>query len=240
MLGKAPMQVAAAAIALLLAGCFDIEGIKDIKGIKFCDQCKKQANPPPTTVKFEVNWEELGDALKNIPTGGEHSTVNPVDMTLTLEDSGETKKVAVADWDKLIAALEAMDGQRCPECPTQRNGGEITHNINHSTFEFRFAPPWFNADQRSLFTSYVVFPAEAKLRDLEPNQICDGGVPASVCPDEPFHKEVTGPFLEALAQCGTEEKPVVLRVFGFASSSDIVAGVCRSRWRTLMRRILRR
>ena len=207
-------SAAGAIIVLLLVGC---------DGLKFCDQCQKQANPPPKTVKFDVNWEELGEAFKHLPTGGEHSiTVNPVEMKLTLDGPEGTKTVTVADWEKLVAAVRARGGQPCPECPTQRSGGEISHNINHSTFEFRFAPPWFNADQRSLFTSYVIFPAEAKLDDLrDPNHSCDErSDPASICPDVAFHEEVSAPFLKALAQCATEKR-VKLRIVGFASSSTV-------------------
>ena len=209
-------SAAGAIIVLLLVGC---------DGLKFCNQCEKQANPPPKTVKFDVNWDELGEAFKHLPTGGEHSiAVSPVEMKLTLDGPEGTKTVTVADWEELVAAVKARGEQPCPECPTQRSGGEISHNINHSTFEFRFTPPWFNADQRSLFTSYVIFPAEAKLADwiADPDRICNGtGSPASLCPDVPFHEKVTAPFLKALAPCGTEKKPVVLRIFGFASSSGI-------------------
>ena len=96
--------------------------------------------------------------------------------------------------------------------------------INHSMFEFRFAPPWFNADQRLLFTSYVVFPKEANFQEWidNPNPNCRGeNASAAVCPDRAFHEEVTGPFLKALARCAILEKKVTLRTVGFASSSGI-------------------
>ena len=205
------------AAALLLVGC---------DGIKLCNQCKKQANPPPQTVKFDVNWRELGEAFKNIPTERKHSitTEEPVKITLTLKGLEGSKTVTVAGWQELVDAVRAVGGRPCIVCPVPGTGGEITHNINHSTFEFRFAPPWFNADQRSLFTSYVVFPAEASLDKWseDPDRSCGGPNDlASVCPDVAFHREVTGPFLKALAQCATKSKKVTLHTVGFASSSGI-------------------
>ena len=213
-----------AVVGVLLVGC---------DGIKFCGRCERP-EPPPKTIKFEVNWAELGEALKNIPIAGDRKTikVEPVNMTLTLKGLEGTKTVAaVANWEELIAAVLAAGGQQpcpvCPECPkctAQSESGGIHHSINLSTFEFRFAPPWFNADQRSLFTSYVVFPAEARLEEWlrDPDESCESASPsAAVCPDRGFHQEVTGPFLDALAQCATEDKKVTLRTVGFASSSGV-------------------
>ena len=68
-------------IAFLILECDDVDAVvKDLNAIKLCDQCEKQANPPPQAVKFDVNWRELGEAFKNIPTERKHSitTEEPV------------------------------------------------------------------------------------------------------------------------------------------------------------------
>ena len=81
--------------------------------------------------------------------------------------------------ERLAEASESTDNG-CTDCPGN-------HDIHHTTFAFRFAPPWFGADHRSLFTSYVVFPEEAKFEDWisgERGEICGGeDAPASVCPE---------------------------------------------------------
>ena len=116
--------------------------------------------------------------------------------------------------------LEVVRG-RCADCDSAE---EIL--IQHTTFAFRFAPPWFNSDQRSLFTSYVVFPEEAKLEEWlgeEANEGCprkDGRTPSSVCPDTGFYRRAMGPFLKGLSQCATDKK-VELRTVGFASSTRL-------------------
>ena len=99
--------------------------------------------------------------------------------------------------------------------------------INHATFAFRFAPPWFNSDQRSLFTSYIVFSEEAKLEewlDDDAQEGCprdDERVTSSVCPDTTFYGKTMGSFLEGLSQCATTGKKVELYTVGFASSTGL-------------------
>lgn len=124
-----------------------------------------------------------------------------------------------------IAALKAIS-------TAGNTTAQSTHNIYHTTFAFRFAPPWFNADQRSLFTSYVVFPEEAKFERWiadQPDETCDREqAPAAVCPDRPFYEETMKPFLEGLSQCATTEattekvkEKVQLQLVGFASSTGV-------------------
>jgi len=127
--------------------------------------------------------------------------------------------------DKLVEASGSTDSG-CADCPGN-SASQVTHNIHHTTFAFRFAPPWFNADQRSLFTSYVVFPEEAKFQDWidrGPAESCLRGEEAvsraSVCPDTAFYQKAMGPFLEGLSQCATTEK-VQLHLVGFASSTGL-------------------
>lgn len=128
--------------------------------------------------------------------------------------------------DRGVDALEKLatpsESGNCPDCP-DNNVPTSTHNIHHTTFAFRFAPPWFNADQRSLFTSYVVFPEEAKFEDWISggSEVCGGDEPpASVCPETTFYKKTMWPFLEELSRCATTER-VQLRTVGFASSTRL-------------------
>lgn len=228
--GKATVRTVAGVLTLLLAGC---------DGVKLCDRCQKP-KPPPKVVELEVNWNGLGEAFKNIPTGGDRKTiaVEPVELTVTLQGEEGQKTVAVAGWDNLLTALGNSNGQppSCIDCPVPNPSPEIRHNINHSTFEFRFAPPWFNADQRSLFTSYVVFPEEAKFEQWkhwtdDDGQSCAGnGAIAAACPDRAFHREVTGPFLKALARCATTQSKVTLHTVGFASSSGLDGAAVDTEW----------
>ena len=117
---------------------------------------------------------------------------------------------------KLAKASESA-GNGCTDCPGN-------HNIHHTTFAFRFAPPWFGADHRSLFTSYVVFPEEAKFEDWigdERGEICEGEeAPPSVCPETAFYKKTMGSFLEGVSHCATTDK-VELHMVGFASSTEL-------------------
>ena len=112
---------------------------------------------------------------------------------------------------------------RCTDCPGN-NAAPSTHNIHHTTFAFRFAPPWFDADHLSLFTSYVVYPEEAKFEDWidgDPTESCSREpAPASVCPETMFYKKTMGPFLKGLSQCATTEK-VQLHLVGFASATGL-------------------
>ena len=125
-----------------------------------------------------------------------------------------TSAMAVA-LEKLAEAKSTSNG--CTDCP--RN-----HDIHHTTFAFRFAPPWFDADHRSLFTSYVVFPEEAKFEDWiggERGEICEGDeAPPSVCPETAFYKKTMGPFLEGVSHCATTGK-VELHLVGFASATTL-------------------
>ena len=199
-------------------------------------------NPPPQTAKVEVDWQKLAEALEAVGAGGgESSTVSvgSVNVTVSAENSRDpqpggaegSRRVDVEDWDALVKALASLAtaGQNgCADCGDQDvvHGHDFIHNVRHTIFDVRFAPPWFNADQRSLFTSYVVFPKEAKLDewvDDEPDyESCAGSdSSAAVCPDRAFHKQVMGPFLEGLARCARGEKKVKLRIVGFASSSGL-------------------
>ena len=125
-----------------------------------------------------------------------------------------TSAMAVA-LEKLAEAKSTSNG--CTDCPGN-------HDIHHTTFAFRFAPPWFDADHRSLFTSYVVFPEEAKFKDWiggERGEICEGDeAPASVCPETTFYKKTMGPFLEGVSHCATTDK-VELHMVGFASTTEL-------------------
>ena len=135
------------------------------------------------------------------------------------EAFGQLADRGVDALEKLAASLPG----RCVDCPGN-NAAPSTHNIHHTTFAFRFAPPWFNADHRSLFTSYVVFPEEAKFEDWidgDPAERCSQEpAPASVCPETTFYKKTMGPFLEGLSQCATNEK-VQLHLVGFASATGL-------------------
>ena len=124
--------------------------------------------------------------------------------------------------DKLVEA-SGSTGSGCADCPGDR-AAQVTHNIHHTTFAFRFAPPWFGADHRSLFTSYVVFPEEAKFEDWigdERGEICEGEeAPPSVCPETAFYEKTMGSFLEGVSHCATTDK-VELHLVGFASATGL-------------------
>ena len=208
---------------LLLVGC---------EGATLCQRCEK----PEETVRIEVDWQKLAAALKDAQVGRTTVAAESVNVTVapgqtSASDDGQppsdSKTVAVAGWSELVAALKSIQtaahGSGCTDCPGN-NATQSTHNIHHTTFAFRFAPPWFNADQRSLFTSYVVFPEEAKFEDWidgEPAESCSREyAPASVCPDTAFYEKAMGPFLKGLSQCATTEK-VQLHLVGFASATGL-------------------
>ena len=147
---------------ILLAGCEDAT---------LCQRCEK----PEETVRIEVDWQKLAAALKDAQVGRTTVAAESVNVTVAPDQPGvsddgqpqlDQKTVDIAGWADLVNALKSIQtaahGGSCTDCP-----GNSTHNIHHTTFAFRFAPPWFNADQRSLFTSYVVFPEEAKVRGLD-------------------------------------------------------------------------
>ena len=208
---------------ILLAGC---------EGATLCQRCEK----PEETVRIEVDWQKLAAALKDAQVGRTTVAAESVNVTVAPDQSGvsdggqppsDSKAVAVAGWSELVAALKSIrtaahDGG-CTDCPGN-NAAQSTSNFHHTTFAFRFAPPWFNADQRSLFTSYVVFPEEAKFEDWidgEPAESCSQGyTPASVCPDTAFYEKAMEPFLKGLSQCATTEK-VQLHLVGFASATGL-------------------
>ena len=129
----------------------------------------------------------------------------------------------------LLLGCDGAECQRCGESGLVRAVRDDAIHIYHNTFSFQFAPPWFNADQRSLLTSYVVFPEEAKLIEWvkwvnQSKKSCSGGkdasVPGSICPEQEFYKKAMAPFLEGLSRCATE-KPVKLLAIGFASSTTV-------------------
>ena len=126
----------------------------------------------------------------------------------------------------VCSLIAGCDGAKlCRPC--ERQPETVKTEINHATFAFRFAPPWFNSDQRSLFTSYIVFPEEAKLEewlDDDAQEGCpreDDRVTSSVCPDVTFYGKTMGSFLEGLSQCATTGKKVELHTVGFASSTGL-------------------
>ena len=188
--------------ALLLAACGDA---------KLCRPCERK----PETVKVEIDWQKLADALKDaqVPGGGTTVWTNSINVTISGQPGGT---VTVAGWDDLVEVLGSI----------QTAATEQTAHMHHTTFAFRFAPPWFNSDQRSLFTSYVVFPEEAKLEEWlgdEVDEGCprkDGRMPSSVCPDTAFYAKAMGPFLKGLSRCATDKK-VELYTVGFASSTGL-------------------
>lgn len=198
-------------IGVLLAGC---EGANE--GPKLCQRCER----PPKTVRVEVDWQRMADALKSAGIGSTTVRTGPVNVTVNPGQPTEgSNAVAVDGWNDLVEALKSI------QISSQNAGSpETTHNIHHTTFAFRFAPPWFNADQRSLFTSYVVFPVEAKFEEwisVDANKTCAHDDPrASICPDTPFYRKAMVPFLKGLSQCATTEK-VQLRILGFASSTGL-------------------
>ena len=205
--GPQAWATASLVVGLLLAGC---------DGAKLCRQCER---PPqaPQTVQVEVDWQKLADALKNAGVGSTTVRTETVNMTVNPQQpTGGSKTVKVERWDDMVEALESIQ--------TASQSASTTHHIHHATFAFRFAPPWFNADQRSLFTSYVVFPVEAKFEDWiasKPDEICDQEEPpASVCPDTAFYEKAMVPFLKGLSQCATTKK-VELHLVGFASSTQL-------------------
>lgn len=131
----------------------------------------------------------------------------------------------------LLLGCDGAKCQRCGESVPARAARDGAIHIYHNTFSFQFAPPWFNADQRSLLTSYVVFPEEAKLKEWVEwvnrfKKSCSGekAAPAlgSICPEKEFYKKAMGPFLEGLSRCATK-KPVKLFTMGFASSTTVKA-----------------
>jgi len=197
-------------VGLFLAGC---------DGAKLCRQCER---PPkaPETVQVEVDWQKLADALKDAGVGGTTVWTETVNMTVNPDPPSESSStVEVAGWEDLVKTLESI-----------QTAAASTDKVHHTTFAFRFAPPWFNADQRSLFTSYVVFPVEAQFDEWiagepgkwiagKPNERCaQENAPASVCPDTAFYANAMGPFLEGLSRCATTKK-VKLHLVGFASST---------------------
>ena len=196
-------------VGLLLAGC---------DGAKLCRQCER---PPqaPQTVQVEVDWQKLADALKDAGVGSTTVRTETVNMTVNPQQPTRgSKTVQVEGWKKMVEALESIK-----TASQSASGSETTHHIHHATFAFRFAPPWFNADQRSLFTSYVVFPVEAKFEEWVGRQDegCAGeDAPASVCPDTAFYEKAMVPFLKGLSQCATTKK-VELHLVGFASSTQL-------------------
>ena len=205
--GPRPFATMSLVVGLLVAGC---------DGVKLCRQCER----PPETVQVEVDWQKLADALKDAGVGSTTVQTDTVNVTVNPgQPTGGAKTVEVEGWEDLVKALKSTQtaSQNVP-------GPETTHHIHHTTFAFRFAPPWFNADQRSLFTSYVVFPVEAQFEEWiasEPEDICDQDEPpASVCPDTAFYEEAMVPFLKGLSQCATTKK-VELHLLGFASSTRL-------------------
>ena len=189
--------------------------------MELCRKCKR----PPKTVKVEADWKELAAAIKDkdasvVGTAGATVTVDTVNVTFSSgpqngspEPAPKPQVVTVAGWNELVAALKA----RQISVPN----GPGSHNIRH-TFAFRFAPPWFDADRRSLLTSYVVFPEEASFAEWSKNKDCEGDeAPASVCPDKAFYTAAMGPYLRGLAQCATDSKKVELEVRGFASETGL-------------------
>ena len=127
----------------------------------------------------------------------------------------------------LLLGCDNTKCQRCTDSGPAHDTRDGSIHIYNSTFAFQFTPPWFNADQRSLLTSYVVFPEEAKLNEWvewvnRPEKNCSGEedtpAPASICPEREFYKKAMEPFLTGLSHCATE-KPVELLTMGFASST---------------------
>ena len=221
---KSPLRAAVSLlIALLLFGC---------DGADLCQPCQKPPEPPPPppqTVKLEVDWQQLADALNEVwPSGGSGPGVS-VNVLVAPENSKDPQTVVLEGWSELVEALKVLansDQSGCPDCTAQgtvHNNNIHNNNIHHTTFDFRFALPWFNADRRSLFTPYVVFPEEAKFEDWvdESNKGCIGDdAPAAICPESRFLKQAMGPFLTVLAEC-KRESVVELVTVGFASSSGI-------------------
>ena len=211
---------------LLLAGC---------DGAKLCKQCER----PPKTVRVEVDWQQLAEALQAAQSG-DTTTVRIDSFNVSSRPdrpdgpngSPQPKQtVTVAGWENLVAAMNAIGNRaqvECADCTGAGTTPEITttNNNYNTTFTFRFAPPWFNADQRSLFTSYVVFPEEAKFKEWihdESGEGCprkDGRMPSSVCPDTAFYKKALAPFLQGLSRCATAKR-VELSTVGFASSTGV-------------------
>ena len=195
-------------VTLLLAGC---------DGAKLCQPCER----PPETVHVEVDWQKLASALRDAGVGGQTVTVWTDSVNVTVVPAPNpppvgSQTVTVANWADLVEELKSIETIAARQS---------THNIHHSSFTFRFAPPWFNADQRSLFTSYVVFPEEAKLEEWVSRQSDEGcpttdGLQGAVCPDTVFYAEAMGPFLAGLSQCATD-KSVELYAVGFASSTTL-------------------
>lgn len=100
----------------------------------------------------------------------------------------------------------------------------------HVHVRFESAPFWFAESRRSLFSSLVVFPKEAKVESWgaddslyeRPYAQVDG--PTAVHPSRAFHSETLTPFLDGLALCGDESRPVRLQAVGFASTSGLTSG----------------
>lgn len=199
-------------IGLLLAGCDDAT---------LCRECEKPPPAPdaPDSLQVAVNWEGLAKALKDAGVGSTTVGTETVNMTVNPgQPPRRSNTVTVEGWNELVEALKSTQ-----TAPQNTGSSKITHPIHISTFAFRFAPPWFNADQRSLFTSYVVFPVEAKFEEWiasDPEEECGQGAAPSVCPDAAFYDKAMTPFLKGLAQCATTKK-VELHLLGFASSTPL-------------------
>ena len=121
-----------------------------------------------------------------------------------------------------LLLLGCDDAKMCQPCNKPAEPAQTV--IAHNTFNFRFAPPWLNTDQLSLFTSHVVFSKEAKFEEWNDGlyESCNGDdAPAAVCPERGFYKQAMAPLLARLAQYATKDKKVELHTVGFASSSGI-------------------
>ena len=194
-------------VGLLLAGC---------DGATLCRECETPPPAPdaPDAIKVDVDWKKLADALKEAGVGSTTVVTDTVNMTVNpAQPVRRSNIVTVEGWNELVGALKTI-----------QTASQNTHHIHLSTFAFRFAPPWFNADQRSLFTSYVVFPVEAKFEEWiasDPEEECSkGDARTSVCPDTAFYEKAMTPFLKGLSQCATTKK-VELHLLGFASSTRL-------------------
>ena len=218
------------AMACLVVGSF----IAGCDGAKLCRPCEKQPETVETvpetveTVKVEVDWQELAAALKEMQPAGEGGTTvrtDSINVTISADQPSGNGTTTIANWDEVVTALSSLPGVVVPNGCADCEAAEGTPEITHATFAFRFAPPWFNSDQRSLFTSYIVFPEEAKLDEwLDDGEGClrkDERVRSSVCPDTTFYERTMGAFLEGLSQCATEDKKVKLYTVGFASSTGL-------------------
>ena len=129
------------------------------------DACCNQANQRLADIhsvgeRSIAQWPSFATASAS--TGSEHDPSakrNARRYAVRVNECRDNVTVSRSPLNITVAPHDPDGG--CADCDDQ----EFAHDVRHTIFDVRFAPPWSNADQRSLFTSYVVFPKEAKFTE---------------------------------------------------------------------------